>query len=99
MILLYLLILSFVINLIFFIAAYFTQSDKFTDITYALSFIILAGVAFYHIKHRPTFNLVLSLLVMIWAIRIGGFLLYRVLKKGRDKRFDGRRENFAGLSI
>ena len=31
---------------------------------------------------------------MLWAVRIGGFLLYRVLKTGSDNRFDDIRSKF-----
>lgn len=33
-------------------------------------------------------------MVCLWALRIGGFLLYRVLQSGSDRRFDGMREHF-----
>ncbi|KAE9400359.1 DUF1295-domain-containing protein [Gymnopus androsaceus JB14] len=33
-------------------------------------------------------NIVASVLVMVWATRIAGFLLYRVLQTGSDNRFD-----------
>jgi steroid 5-alpha reductase family enzyme len=41
-----------------------------------------------------TRNIVASVLVMIWAVRIAGFLLFRVLKTGSDNRFDEIRSNF-----
>ncbi|HET9411907.1 MAG TPA: DUF1295 domain-containing protein, partial [Candidatus Saccharimonadales bacterium] len=30
----------------------------------------------------------------IWAVRLGGFLLYRISKTGKDSRFDNIRDNF-----
>jgi steroid 5-alpha reductase family enzyme len=87
------LVVSLIINIAMFIVAYIRQSDKLTDISYAISFFVLACVALA----RATPNLydyILFAMVCIWAIRIGGFLLYRVVKKGRDARFDDMRSHF-----
>lgn len=87
------LIVSLVINGGMFVIAYKFRSDKLTDASYALSFIVLALVAFLY-SPKNLFAIVALALVCIWALRIGGFLLYRVIRSGRDKRFDGIRENF-----
>ncbi|TFY77043.1 hypothetical protein EWM64_g6969 [Hericium alpestre] len=39
-------------------------------------------------------NIVVSVLVMVWATRLAGFLLFRVLKTGSDTRFDDIRSHF-----
>lgn len=39
-------------------------------------------------------NIVASVLVMVWATRLAGFLLFRVLKMGSDTRFDDIRAHF-----
>ena len=31
---------------------------------------------------------------MIWAVRLSGFLLFRILKTGKDDRFDDKRDKF-----
>ncbi|EEB91365.1 hypothetical protein MPER_10281, partial [Moniliophthora perniciosa FA553] len=41
-----------------------------------------------------TRNIVASVWVMVWAVRIAGFLLFRVLKTGSDARFDDIRSHF-----
>lgn len=32
-----------------------------------------------------------STFVMVWSVRLGGFLLFRILKTGKDGRFDEMR--------
>lgn len=82
------------INLLLFPVAYKLQSDKLTDISYAISFLTVDVIGLLYAKEHNLFSWVLFLMVALWAARIGGFLLYRVLKVGKDRRFDGMRENF-----
>jgi steroid 5-alpha reductase family enzyme len=39
-------------------------------------------------------NIIVSLFVMIWGLRLSGFLLFRILKTGKDDRFDDKRDYF-----
>ncbi|KAI1488425.1 hypothetical protein F5X96DRAFT_645580 [Biscogniauxia mediterranea] len=44
---------------------------------------------------RPSARqIVASLLLIAWALRLAGFLLFRVLRTGRDARFDDKRDRF-----
>lgn len=81
------------LNVIMFIPAFIYKTDKLTDISYAVTFIAL--VLFAYARSAQTWpHALLALLVVWWGVRLGGFLLMRVWKKGKDKRFDGMRENF-----
>ncbi|KAF8474386.1 hypothetical protein DFH94DRAFT_761879 [Russula ochroleuca] len=70
-----------------FFVAWTFQFDKITDFTGALLTLLLGNT--YHAR-----NIVASVLIMIWAARTAGFLLYRVLKIGSDSRFDTIRAHF-----
>lgn len=91
--LLNLLLISLVINIAMFLVAYKLRSDKLTDASYAVTFITLTLVAFSG-SLQSIGHVLLAVIVCIWAVRIGGFLLYRVSKVGKDRRFDGVREDF-----
>ena len=82
------------INIILFLFAYRYRSDKLTDISYAISFAALDIFALFHAKKVNTYGLILFLLVAIWALRIGGFLFIRIMRVGKDKRFDELRSSF-----
>src|ERR1700677_4898828 len=79
------------INIALFLVAFSFKSDKLTDISYALSFLALDVAIVYHTKQLHAYGFVLFLMVALWAIRIGGFLLIRVLHVGKDRRFDDMR--------
>lgn len=83
------LILILIIQIIFFIGASWLKTDKFTDLSYGLSFVILA---LYLLMNGG--NPLLLILPIIWGLRISGYLFVRILKIKNDKRFDGIRENF-----
>lgn len=80
------------INAVLFSYAYFRQTDKLTDFSYSFSFIIVVLVAYSFGSKGSGQSLILAA-VILWALRLGGFLVWRIRKMGRDKRFDGRREN------
>ena len=84
---------SLLVNILMFLIAFKLQTDKFTDISYSLSFILLAGYGLATC-HATGFHLLIFGLISIWALRLGSFLLYRVWKKGKDARFDEMRTNF-----
>lgn len=87
------LVFSLGINIVLFLVAYKFQTDKLTDGAYALSFIVVA--LFGLLSGNLTFNRVLIFgMVAVWAVRLGGFLLYRINKMGRDQRFDVWRRSF-----
>ena len=76
-------------NLIMFIPAYIFRTDKLTDISYALTFIMIAGLAAF----TENMHWVLLAMITAWGIRLGGFLLIRIHAMGSDKRFDEIRNN------
>lgn len=43
-------------------------------------------------------QIVISVLAILWGIRLAGFLLYRILMTGKDDRFDEIRNNFLSFA-
>jgi len=81
-------------QLLGFAIAWTLQFDKITDFTGGSNFFILALLTLIIGNTFYTRNIVASILVMVWATRLAGFLLLRVLKAGSDNRFDEIRSNF-----
>jgi steroid 5-alpha reductase family enzyme len=87
-------IIIMVVQLFFFMLAALLKSDKFTDITYALTFV---GVTLFLLVYRRTFfllQILAALCITAWGVRLGAYLFYRIMKIKKDKRFNGMRENF-----
>ena len=77
-------------NAAFFAFAAVRKTDVVTDLSYSLSFAILAIVLPFLGAREPV-QLIASLLVLIWAVRLGGYLLRRILQIKVDHRFDEMR--------
>jgi len=77
-----------------FFIAWTLQFDKITDFTGGSNFFILALLTLVIGNTFYTRNIVASVLVMVWASRLAGFLLFRVLKVGSDSRFNDIRSHF-----
>jgi steroid 5-alpha reductase family enzyme len=83
--------LAFGVNGAFFAAAAARKTDVVTDLSYSLTFVVLA-VALLFTGARERLQLVVSLLVLVWAVRLGAYLFLRILRMKVDHRFDGIRE-------
>ncbi len=89
------LIISLIVNMGFFLFAALFKTDKVTDMSYSLSFLIITIVLFFSLATPWMLERIIpALLVLIWAIRLGGYLLYRIIAIGKDSRFDDRRDKF-----
>ena len=80
--------LAFGINWIVFVHAYLTQTEHFFDLTGSLTYITLIAVALVSSAEIDARSLLLGLLVLVWAVRLGSFLFARVRRDGSDGRFD-----------
>ena len=86
------LLVSVFFNLFIFLFAYKNQTDKLTDITYAFTFALIALTCLYvYGEPEHPYRLLLAIMTVVWATRLGTYLLKRVLQKGRDHRFDSFR--------
>ncbi|KAI0090918.1 hypothetical protein BDY19DRAFT_886174 [Irpex rosettiformis] len=81
-------------QLLGFAIAWTFQFDKITDFTGGSNFFILALMTLLMGNTYHARNIVTSVFVMVWAARLAGFLLFRVLKTGSDARFDDIRSHF-----
>jgi steroid 5-alpha reductase family enzyme len=87
-------ILAFFIQWLAFIPAFLLQNEKFYDLTGSMTYIsvvILAALVSRNLDQRA---ILLMVLVIIWALRLGSFLFRRILRAGSDARFDEIKPSF-----
>jgi len=82
---------AFALNGAFFAVAAVRRTDVVTDLSYSLTFALLAVVLLFTGAGEAV-QLVASLLVVVWAVRLGAYLFRRILRIKVDHRFDGIRE-------
>lgn len=91
--LLFALWVSLAVQAVFFAFAVTLKTDKVTDLSYGLTFVLLAAAALLRVD-RSVPAVVLAAMVGVWGLRLAGYLVYRIWRIGRDARFDGIREHF-----
>ena len=84
-------ILAFLIQWLAYIPAYVFQTEKFYDLTGSLTYLSVTWYALIlasgDFANANISNIVIVLLISLWALRLGSFLFMRIHKDGEDKRF------------
>lgn len=84
-------ILCFGIQMTAWVPASLLQTERFYDLTGGLTYIILAIATLMlgaKDEEPSTRELIVTVLVVIWAIRLASFLFLRIHHAGKDGRFD-----------
>ena len=87
-------ILIFIIQWFVFIPSFINRTEHFFDLTGSLTFISTVLFTLMVIPEIYLRDVVIALLVIIWAVRLGSFLFLRVGKDGGDGRFDIMKTKF-----
>ncbi len=88
------LLASFAIQALFFVFAASFKTDKLTDLSYSLSFALLSVLLVLVNRAYSPIQLLAAALVLVWALRLGGYLVARIARIGKDERFDDKRGHF-----
>ena len=83
-------LIAFLIQWLLFIPAYIFQTEKFYDLSGSLTYISVVSFCFYSNYESSRINLgniIISSLIIMWAVRLGSFLFIRIKKAGEDIRF------------
>lgn len=85
---------AYLIQWIAFIIAYAQKTEKFYDLTGSLTYITITTSAVLLAPNIDNRTALLMMMVLVWATRLGTFLFTRVLKAGKDDRFDEIKKSF-----
>lgn len=78
---------SFVLHWIIFIPSFAFQTEHYFDLTGSISYLSAIALAFYLNPSVDPRDLLIGLLIVVWAVRLGSFLFMRVKQDGKDDRF------------
>ena len=85
---------AYLVQWLAFIIAFIQKTEKFYDLTGSLTYITLTTLTVLLIPQIDHRAVLLLVLVVVWAARLGTFLFTRVLKAGKDDRFDDIKVDF-----
>jgi steroid 5-alpha reductase family enzyme len=88
------LLITIAYQLIGFAIAFTFKFDKITDFMGGSNFVWLAIITLAMGGSTHPRQIITSIMIMLWAARLSGFLLFRILKTGKDDRFDDKRDKF-----
>ncbi|RKF54652.1 putative 3-oxo-5-alpha-steroid 4-dehydrogenase protein [Golovinomyces cichoracearum] len=81
-------------QLFFFSIAFSLKFDKLTDFAGGTNFALLAILTLLFGGKHHARQIVVSIFMILWALRLSMFLLFRIIKTGKDDRFDDKRDKF-----
>jgi len=86
---------AYLIQWIAFIIAYRLKTEKFYDLTGSITYISITTLLVLSTPQINSRAVLLLVLVVVWATRLGTFLFTRVIKEGSDSRFDEIKVSFS----
>jgi steroid 5-alpha reductase family enzyme len=97
--LLFYFIVIFGIQLCCFAFAMTLHTDKLTDISYGMTFVVL--VLFFLFTRRPVTwpKAAAAVMIAVWGLRLAIYLFIRIIRIGRDTRFDDKRDSFKNFGF
>ena len=82
---------AFIIQWILFVPAYLFKTEKFYDLSGSFTYVFIVSYILYSQFTESGLNvgnIIIGSCIIIWAVRLGTFLFFRIKKAGKDKRFD-----------
>ncbi len=92
-------ILAFLLQWLAFIPAFLYQTEKHYDLTGSITYISVTLLAVFSSPVIDGRSILLLVLVLVWAGRLGTFLFTRIQKAGKDARFDDIKPSFSRFFV
>ncbi|MAI42199.1 MAG: DUF1295 domain-containing protein [Candidatus Azotimanducaceae bacterium] len=85
---------TFLAQWVLFAPAYIFQTEHYFDLSGSVTYVGVITLAWLYGSLGDVRSSVISILVILWAVRLGSFLFTRVKRKGSDSRFTSIKPNF-----
>jgi len=86
--------IGFFLHWFVFIPSFFYQTEHYFDLTGSISYVAIVLFTFFAVSNLDSRSLLIGVLIIIWAIRLGSFLFLRVKREGKDNRFTVMKTKF-----
>ena len=86
--------IGFFLHWFVFIPSFFYQTEHYFDLTGSISYITIVLFTFFAVSSLDSRSLLIGVLIIIWAIRLGSFLFLRIKREGKDNRFTVMKTKF-----
>jgi len=90
----FLLFLSLLIQILFFIPSYIFKTEKLYDLIGSSTYVVVVSFAYYSVSNKTITDTILFIFVLIWGIRLGTYLFKRIQRDNDDIRFEKAKKNF-----
>ena len=86
--------IGFILHWLIFIPSYIYQTEHYFDLIGSISYISIVLFTFLALNNLDIRSILIGLLIMVWAVRLGSFLFERVKRDGKDNRFTVMKTKF-----
>ena len=86
--------IAFAIQWLAFVPAYLRQTERFYDLTGTITYVTVATLAVALSPAPDVRSVLLLVLVVVWSVRLGTYLVRRIRRAGKDDRFDALKPSF-----
>ena len=86
--------IGFILHWLIFIPSYIYQTEHYFDLIGSISYISIVLFTFLALNNLDVRSILIGLLIMVWAVRLGSFLFVRVKRDGKDNRFTVMKTKF-----
>ena len=86
--------IGFILHWLIFIPSYIYQTEHYFDLIGSISYISIVLFTFLALNNLDIRSILIGLLIMVWAVRLGSFLFVRVKRDGKDNRFTVMKTKF-----
>lgn len=90
-------LLAFLVQWLVFVPSYLRRTERLFDLTGSATYITVMTLAVAMSGSVDARTLILLVLVLVWAARLGIFLFRRVVRAGKDVRFDEIKQSFTSF--
>jgi len=86
--------IGFILHWLIFIPSYIYQTEHYFDLIGSISYISIVLFTFLALNNLDVRSILIGLLILVWAVRLGSFLFIRVKRDGKDNRFTVMKTKF-----